>query len=401
MKKKIFPLILFLFGTALFMPKAFSDSKTVTIEIAEDATFSSLKENDLTGAQANELFLQGYFQALIDAHFPENRVEAKVKNGRIELNNLPDNPEIRQNIILYVTKLAKSKPVDMEKPNAQQTAQTTHRKNEGKDCEKKCKVKKQGIWMPQSTILFPTQIANPRQISFSCGWRFNDDVCGKNTTPVSFGDQFPLHRWCNVGPFEGDLQLDLEAGVFAVFNQDKPSSPLINADYYVAFPLSYAFDKWAFRFRLYHISSHLGDEYIVNHAGVERLNPSFEAIDLWASYQLTDAIRVYGGPGFVLESDKSYKMKRFYFEGGLELRLFRKNFVKLYAQPFFAMHFRNWADHDHHFDSTYALGYEWGKIQGIGRKVRLYFEFHKGYSLEGQFSRRNSDYLTLKLAYGF
>ena len=53
---------------------------------------------------------------------------------------------------------------------------------------------------------------------------------------------------------------------------------LINTDYLVAIPLSYAIDNWAVRLRVYHISTHLGDEYMNNHQDVIRLNPSFETL---------------------------------------------------------------------------------------------------------------------------
>jgi hypothetical protein len=66
-----------------------------------------------------------------------------------------------------------------------------------------------------------------------------------------------------------------------------------------------------------------------------------------------------------------------------------------------AMHFQNWQDVDWKIDATFALGYEWGKINGMGKKIRLSLEYHNGYSDAGQFSRRRDDYVQAKLSYGF
>ena len=43
----------------------------------------------------------------------------------------------------------------------------------------------------------------------------------------------------------------------------------------------------------------------------------------------------------------------------------------------------------------------WAKTRGQGRRVRLYLEYHDGYSTEGQFCRIATNYLSMRLTYGF
>jgi len=258
-----------------------------------------------------------------------------------------------------------------------------------------------GIWLPQSTVLFPTMVADPRQISFSVGRRFRDTLGKQQSSAVSFGDQFPMYRWCNMWRWHGDLQLELEAGVFALFNHTVPSAPLLNADYYVGIPLSYAVGPYAFRLRLYHISSHLGDELKSVHCNVCRRNKSFEAIDFFSSYYITEQLRVYGGVGVIGHSDSEMLLKPLYVQYGAEVRPWRRNFTQLYGQPFLAMNFQNSQNNDWKFDSTFAIGYEWGKIQGFGRKIRLFAEYHEGLSPDGQFCKMHTDYFAIRLSYGF
>jgi hypothetical protein len=180
-------------------------------------------------------------------------------------------------------------------------------------------------------------------------------------------------------------------------------SELVNTDFYVGVPLTYARDAWSFRFRGYHISGHLGDEFLVNHPGFVRVNPSIEAIDLFASYQATDEIRIYAGQGVYVHSDPSFKWKPLYIEYGTEVRFLGSKFhkQKLYGTCFIALNWRNLQQLDWNFDGTYLFGYEFSKLQGIGRKIRFFIEYHHGYSLEGQFAKERTRYFEYNLSYGF
>jgi hypothetical protein len=259
-----------------------------------------------------------------------------------------------------------------------------------------------GEWLPQSTILYPTELANPLQVAFSGGIRFRDRISGQVCTPVSFGSQFPLYRWSNTRVFKrkGDLQLEVEGAVLAIFNQTKRTC-LINADYYVALPLSFAYKRFVHRLRLYHISSHLGDEYMNKRHHKKRLNKSFEALDYALSYGLTKQIRLYVRPGVIVQSDSEMRLKPLYIDYGMEVKVWKKEFKELYGVPYLAMHFSNYQDNNWNIDANFALGYEVGKANGLGRKARLALEYHNGFCTAGQFSRHRSDYLQLKLSWGF
>lgn len=277
-----------------------------------------------------------------------------------------------------------------------------------------------GIWLPEDPPLFRPFMADPRQLTYSVGWRFNDNATEKNVIDVSFGDSIALYRWCNVGPWNGDLQIELEGGLWAIFDPCHDSAPLINADYYVGVPITYAIDRWQFRLRGYHISSHVGDEFLLNHIdgyhvstdisggghrNFRRTNPSAEYLDFFISHDLTDEIRLYGGLGWVVQQDPSFKFAKFYSALGAELRLLRWGFLDckdvLYGCPIFGMHFRGSNDFKNHVDATYVLGYEIGKLTGLFRRFRVFMEYHDGYSLEGQFCHTATNYFSIRMSYGF
>ncbi len=262
-----------------------------------------------------------------------------------------------------------------------------------------------GIWFPEGPPLFRPFAADPRQVTYSLGWRFNDNVIAKNVIDFSFGDIWPVYRWCNIWYFNGDLELDLEGAVWDVFAPFDQDSPMVNADYYVGIPISYTFGDWALRLRGYHISCHIGDEFLIHHPHFHRKNPSTEYLDFFVSYQFSKDIRCYGGIGWLCLQDDSFKCGDWYAEFGLELRLhelgYRNYCDRLYGTPIYAMHFHFQSDYKNHVDATYILGYEWGKFSGLRRRFRLFIEYHDGYCREGQFGKFPTNYLSIRGSYGF
>lgn len=262
-----------------------------------------------------------------------------------------------------------------------------------------------GVWLPESPLLFLPFVADPRQVCYSVGWRFNDQVLKKNIIDVSYGDTLGIIEWCNVWPWCGRMRIDIEGALWAVFSPLEESAPLINADYYVGVPITYGICNWSFRLRVFHISSHIGDEFLLNHRHFKRKNPSAEYLDFSVSNNITEDIRIYGVLGLILHQDESFRNHRFYAEAGMELRLYEVGSCcfgsQIYGVPFFGMHFRYRRDFKHHVDSTYVLGYEWQKRRGLFRCVRAFMEYHDGYSVEGQFAKCPTNYFSLRMSYGF
>jgi hypothetical protein len=259
------------------------------------------------------------------------------------------------------------------------------------------------VWFPESPPIFRPFIANPRQVTYSAGWRFDDKLFDHNCINVSFGDTFAIYQWNNV--YGGPLRIELEGAVWALFAPLQESSPLINADYYVGVPITYAHDNWSFRLRGYHISSHIGDEFLLMHQKFKRLNPSAEYIDFFASYNFKDELRLFAGLGWMVHQDESFKLHPFFAAAGWEWRMNAYKYYNasnnLYGVPFFASYFHFSKDCHHGVDQNYALGYEWGKLVGLCRRLRIFVEYHNGNSVEGQFSKFNTEYYGIRATYGF
>lgn len=356
---------------------------------------------------ATDPYFEGYIQALVDMHYTEYGVVVIVSDRVVWLANLPSNELIANSIVSFVKDV----------PGVCEVYKLECVPPEREDFREQYVLRPQinGIWFPQMTELFNPLIAAPRQISYTLGYRSGDHIVGNKAVDVSLGDDFAIYRWLDV-MWHGDLQIGIEAGIWSVFNMDPhgrdPGTELVNTDFYCGIPLTYANGKWSFRLRGYHISSHLGDEFLFNHPeyvaeGAEfplrRVNPSIEAVDFAVSYQANEAIRVYGFPGAIVHSDETFPWKPMYIEYGTEIRFLGTKFYyqKLYGTVYIGLHWRNYQELDWNFDGTYRIGYEFSKLQGIGRKFRFYVEYHHGYSLEGQFSKFRTHYMQYNISYGF
>ena len=121
----------------------------------------------------------------------------------------------------------------------------------------------------QKTILFPegplfyAPLASPKEPRTYATWlRLNLPGDSFNIGAVGFGDSFGIVRWPGWGDSDA-WQLGISGAVLAQFNLDSDSMDLVNADFIIGLPLSYRNGPWSARARIYHQSSHLGDEYLL------------------------------------------------------------------------------------------------------------------------------------------
>jgi hypothetical protein len=363
----------------------------------------------------NDQYFEGYIQALLDIHYHEFTLGAHVKEGVVQLENLPADINLVTAITSFISDIPGVKKVVYEPRDTREKDLTSVVSVDQPETVAPAKPQPQkqsqikGTWVPQNSRLFQPLVADPRRVHYSLGLRGADRVISKRTVTISMGDEWGIFRWHGVSKYHGDAQIGIEAGLWSVFDINKRSGDwgtLINSDYHVGIIGAFAADKLSLRGRLYHQSCHLGDEKMVRDGEdklKDRLNPSMEALELVAAYQYDPSFRFYGGPGLVVRSDKGFKLKPFYLLYGAEKRLApRKNFHhKTFWQPYIACHINQSQTTNWKPDITGVIGIEWSRMEGIGRKVRLYLEAHHGFSLEGQFSKMRNDYWSINLSYGF
>jgi hypothetical protein len=147
--------------------------------------------------------------------------------------------------------------------------------------------------LPRGDVFCPL-VADPKGVrSFVTYLRGDAAEFAENVGSVGIADAFGLFRFGGRAAGDG-VQLSLAGGVFAQFDLGTRSYDLLNADYLIGLPLTVRRGGFSTRLRVYHQSSHLGDEFLLRDEAPERENLSFESAELLLS-QDVGPVRVYGG----------------------------------------------------------------------------------------------------------
>jgi len=209
---------------------------------------------------------------------------------------------------------------------------------------------------------------------------------------VGIGDAFGLGRW-NGGHAGDGVQLSLTAGVFAQFDLGTSSYDFLNADYVVGLPLTMRRGWFSTRIRLYHQSSHLGDEYLLREPPdrQDRENLSFEAVE-WLLSADGGPLRLYGG-GEMLFRREPADLGRYVAHGGVEFRPLAR-IIPLGSLGGFrfvaASDVKSSEEQDWDPAISARAGLEYDRAPGADATARrwgIFAEFYTGPSPYGQFFR--------------
>jgi hypothetical protein len=250
-------------------------------------------------------------------------------------------------------------------------------------------------WFPGGTLFDPL-IADPRWPHFGASYQYFLKGRGfKDVAAVSFGETITGYR-TRLGP--GWWEAGLQAGVFAVFDLAADSKDLVNADYFVGLFNTYKWGDFAAMARLFHQSSHLGDEFLLRDTSTDRVNLSYEQVDLKLSYHFLEMFRIYAGGGYLFDQEPA-GLDPWSVQYGLE---FRSPWPGPTARvrPIAAIDIQNRQENGWQADVSARAGLQ---FEGVipGRHFQLLLEYFSGHSPNGQFYRDKVEYLGLGVHFHF
>jgi hypothetical protein len=244
--------------------------------------------------------------------------------------------------------------------------------------------------LPRGDVFCPL-VADPKAIrSFVTYQRGDAADFARNIAAVGIADQFGFFR---VAGGSGDgVQVGLSGGVFAQFDLATSSYDLLNADYVIGLPITFRRGAFSGRVRVYHQSSHLGDELLLRPDRPERENLSFESTELLLS-QDVGALRVYAGGEHFFHREPENLPERL-LHAGVELRpraavrVGSLASVRLVA----AVDVKTVSEEEWTTGINARAGFEVGRPREgavSGRRWSLLAEFYDGPSPYGQFHSAN------------
>jgi len=166
--------------------------------------------------------------------------------------------------------------------------------------------------LPQDHLFEPI-IADPKQPHFFAAWLWvtSPRLTGQ-VASIGLGEDVGLirsggRRW----------QVSVAAGVWSQFNMGTASNDLINTDFLIGLPFTWRRGTFSARVQVYHQSSHLGDEFLLN-TQPTRVNLSFEAVEVLFSRDI-GSIRAYVGGEEIFRREPS-TLRPGLLHGGIEYR---------------------------------------------------------------------------------
>ena len=340
--------------------------------------------------RTGDAFLTGYVASILerDLQWQRDSYVLKIKNGIARITLFADDPVRRQAVDRQLRSIDGLQGITV-------AIQPEHAEKPG--------IVGRTLGISSDAEAFPTGdlfrplIADPKQPQFfvsvnsfsSLGERYP-------RASVGFGETFGLYRY--FGNREGDgLQLSAEGAIFAQFNLDTPSSDLINADYTIGIPLTYRYGDNSIRSRIYHQSSHLGDEFLQSVNPPERINLSYEAVDLIYSREWR-AWRLYGGGEYLIHKEPD-DLKPASAHWGLEYRGSKP--LVLDGRLVAGLDMKSLEEHDWDNDTSVKAGLEFGHPNPGQRRLRLMAEWYQGFDPYGQFYSNKVEYYGLGISLVF
>jgi hypothetical protein len=251
--------------------------------------------------------------------------------------------------------------------------------------------------LPRGDVFCPL-LADPKgQRSFVSYLHETSDDGDMDVGSVGISDAFGLLRVGGSKAGNG-FQISVAGSVFAQFDLNTSTYDLINADYMIGIPITIRSGIFSTRLRIYHQSSHLGDEFLLreNNPDFERENISFESAEMILSLD-GGPFRVYGGGEYLLRRDPS-DLERYVAHGGVELRPARRlvRFGTVAGVRFVAAgDVKASEQQDWKPGVSVRTGFEFDRPRDSdppGRRWGLLFEAYDGPSPYGQFFRRDVRY---------
>ncbi|MBL0350938.1 MAG: DUF1207 domain-containing protein [Elusimicrobia bacterium] len=246
---------------------------------------------------------------------------------------------------------------------------------------------------PPPDGLFAPLRADPRELHFALRAAFPHQRV--TAAEVAIGHYYGIYRWALPGG-AGAVQANVGGGIFPRFNFSHDTDLQV-IDFYGNIPVDVRAGRWSGRFMVYHVSSHLGDDYIraTGHASVRN---SWNTLRSILSFDADPRLRLYGGHSYHLLV-RPAALKGQAFQAGVEI--YSPVFANGRAQAYWANDAQWWQRT--HWRTMYnaQVGIKLGRDRGQGRGISYFLEFTTGPEHYGQFFDRSETRGTVGAKFDF
>jgi hypothetical protein len=351
-------------------------------------------------------FIAGYASAVLEHDFHLRPTKLTVEDGTITVTTSDLGAAERANIFKSLSDIQGVRSVKfVDLPVTAPSTEEMNRPSPLPDGGVQTSLSPHPFTFLAPTSVFDPLLADPRWPQFSAAYdRYvgRPQATGGGQTDrdagnVSFGESLALLQWAPEP--SGTLEVGVQAALFADFDMDRSRVDLIVTDYFVGPDVEYRHGDFSMLARIYHQSSHLGDNYIYNNPTNKTLQfeLTYEKPDVLFSYDLfSKTLRVYAGGGYLIDFEPK-SLKPAVIEYGIEYFappfIFRESAVI----PVMAIDIQNRQENNWSADISARIGLQLQNSSTFGRRLDLMLEYYNGHSPNGQFYLQNIQSLGIGL----
>jgi hypothetical protein len=212
---------------------------------------------------------------------------------------------------------------------------------------------------------------------------------------ATLGGRVGILRYGNADPINPEgFQFDVEGS--AQVRLDIMNDVDVQAvDFRGGVPLTYGCGPHRFKFGYYHLSSHLGDEFLLDNPGYPRLNFARDVLIFGYSYYWTQKLRLYAETGWAFYTDVS---KEWEFQFGLDWAPTQP--TGTYGASFFAINAHLREELDFGGNLTVEAGWAWLGNQNT-HLLRTGLVYYNGGSPQYSFYREHEEQIGFGLWYDY
>lgn len=237
-------------------------------------------------------------------------------------------------------------------------------------------------------LIYRSYLAGPKESRFRIVWAHDDNLGWM--WDISLGGRVGILRY---GSTYGDdiqpqgFQLDVEGAAFPRLDPQEDRD-LVSADFRFGLPLTYGIGRYQTKLAYYHLSSHIGDEYLLKNPTFDRRNYVRDEIVWGHSYYLTDDLRIYGEIGVAFY--KSGGADPIEIQTGVEYS--PAHFTGIWGAPFAAVNGLLREEFDYGGNFNAQAGWQW---RGSHNRhlLRVGGEYSNGKSEQFEFFGQNEERL--------
>jgi hypothetical protein len=345
-------------------------------------------------ASVTDEYIKGYAAAILAREFKVRAASLQVSSGIVQLTATELGAADRSAVVAALTTIEGVKRVvllnDQATPRAAPSAPS-----DGLDTRGGAQTHLLETGFLPPGLLFRPLIADPRWPRFSLGIRgyFDEDDFGW-VIAGTLGESLPLFRWTSWNDHQWEV--GVQAVVRPLFDRDHDDD-LLTEDYLLGMFLGWRRGPVSGIARLHHTSSHLGDEFALRGA-LQRVNVSYETLDVRLAWDVTPELRLYAGAGYLIRRDPS-SLDPWWTQLGLEYRSGWRPWQIL--RPVAAIDLQSHETNAWRPALSLRAGTQFDSVSVLGRNLQLLLEYYIGDSRDGQFFSRDVEYLGFGVHFNF